>query len=107
MISNEEIANVLKDHERRISKIESPSPKHKDLAKKGKANTLSDLLMGLRDSGFFLHPKTSEETHIKLQEQYHCEENRVAVALLRLANRRLLRKASKIMNGKKYHAYVW
>jgi hypothetical protein len=107
VISNEEILKSLQDHESRISKIESLFSKPKPATTKEKTSSLANHLLGLRNHGFFSHPKTSEETHTELQEKYHCEENRVAVALLRLANRRLLRKASKMINGKKYQAYVW
>ena len=69
--------------------------------------SLSDHILELRNSGFFSQPRTAEETNNKLKDKYHCESDRVAMALLRLAQRKELRKATKIMGGKKYKAYVW
>ena len=63
--------------------------------------------MDLRNNGFFSKPKTADETASKLQGTYHCEGNRVAMALLRLANRRQLRRATKVVDKKEYKAYVW
>ncbi|MER3422904.1 MAG: hypothetical protein C4293_06400 [Nitrospiraceae bacterium] len=64
-------------------------------------------ILKLRDQGFFTAPKTPNETHCKLQPVYHCEPDRVAVALLRLQRRKELRKTSKIIDKKKQLAYVW
>jgi hypothetical protein len=64
-------------------------------------------IIGLRDGGFFKGGKTAVETHAKLQPSYHCDLNRVAVALLRLQKRKLLRKASKLVGDKKHIAYGW
>jgi hypothetical protein len=62
--------------------------------------------LDLKDKRFFSIPKTAEETYEELQKIYPCEDNRVAVALLRLANKKQLRKATKIIKEKKYRAYV-
>lgn len=103
----EKIKGKLKNHERRISALESPPSKPKSLQiTKGK-KSLSDYCIELRDKGFFSQPITAEETHKKLQGVYLCELNRVAMALLRLANKKQLRKTSKIVSEKKYKAYVW
>ncbi len=107
MKSDSDLKRMLGDHEKRISHLESlvlkPAPK---ITSKDKRK-LSDHAIDLRDKGFFSQPKTATETHSKLQQTYRCELNRVEVALLRLAKRKQLRRASKLVAKKKYQAYVW
>ena len=107
MVENKDISRILADHEKRIASLE----KRLDTGKKPKVNsdvkTLPEHIIELRDDGFFSQPKTAEETHSKLSMKYSCKLNRVAVALVRLAGKRQLRKASKTVNGKEYQAYVW
>lgn len=84
------------------------SAKPEGKASKAKtSSTLPDHILSLRDSGFLKQPKTRDEIHAKLQSSYHCAENRVAVALLRLHKKRLLRKTSKTVGKRKHVAYVW
>lgn len=64
-------------------------------------------ILTLRSKGFFKEPKTAKETHARLQSLYACDLNRVSMALLRLVNRKQLRKASKRTGNKKEIAYVW
>lgn len=64
-------------------------------------------ILKLRDEGLFKQPKTVNEVHAKLQSHYSCDPNRVAVALLRLQQRKQLRKTSKGVGDKKQVAYVW
>ncbi len=71
------------------------------------SSKLPDHILGLRDSGFMKQPKTGDEVHAKLQPSYHCDVNRVEVAMLRLHKRRLLRKTSKTVGNRKKVAYVW
>lgn len=107
-MSNErEIKSVLKDFEKRISSLESVIGKPKMPKQKVGKQSLADYIIFLREGRFFSQPQTAEETHAKLKGKYHCELNRVAMALLRLAGRKKLRKALKIVSGKKYKAYVW
>ena len=107
MIKNKQIHNILKDHEKRIVALERIMGTYK-IQKSGKTKkSLSGYIKNLRDNGFFSQPKTAAETHTKLHGSYHCELNRVAVALMRLADRKQLRKAAKSLAGKKYRAYVW
>ena len=47
-------------------------------------NTLPSRLIFLRDQDFFKQPQTALETHKKIQPEYPCEVDRVAMALLRL-----------------------
>lgn len=109
----DEIKKIIENHEKRLSYLESIMGKAKtksstttDIQNKEK-KTLPDHIIALRDAGFFSQPETAEETLKKLQDNYHCELNRVEVGLVRLAKRKLLRKASKAISGKKYQAYVW
>lgn len=69
--------------------------------------SLPDHILHLRDTGFFRQPKTIDEVHVKLQSAYHCERDRVSMALLRLLKRKKLRKAFKMVNEEKQTAYVW
>lgn len=107
MSKEKEINNVLKDHEKRISALEILIGKPRKQGTKVGKQSLANHIITLRGGGFFSQPKTAEETHAKLTGKYHCELNRVAMALLRLAGRKQLRKASKLVNKKKYKAYVW
>lgn len=104
-----EINKILKDHEKRIFVLESiikpKKIKHEKIKKAKKS--LPDHIIELREIGFFSQPKTVEDTHKKVQGTYPCELDRVRMALLRLANKRELRKTTKIINNKKYKGYVW
>ena len=79
--------------------------------KKGKKSSppegLPAQILKLRDHGYFSEPKTASEVHNKLQPTYHCELNRVVMALLRLQRRKKLRKSSKIIKKKKQAAFAW
>lgn len=87
----------------------------RDRSKKSEAATgrskqafkLPEHILSLRDAGFMKQPKTGDEVHAKLQPTYHCDVNRVEVAMLRLHKRRLLRKTSKTVGKRKKVAYVW
>jgi hypothetical protein len=68
---------------------------------------LPERILDLRDKGFFSQSKTGNEVQGKLNPAYSCEVDRVLMALLRLAKRKKLRKASKSVDGKKQVAYVW
>src|SRR6266404_2680437 len=70
------------------------------------ANTLPARILELRDKGFFAQPKTSRDVRAKLSTSYPCELNRVEVALPRLGERKKLRKASKLTDGRRQAAYV-
>lgn len=77
------------------------------IARSRQPSKLPDHILSLRDAGFMKQPKTGDEVHAKLQPTYHCEENRVEVAMLRLHKKRLLRKTSKTVGKRKKVAYVW
>jgi len=110
MRSDGDIEKLLRDHEKRITQLESLCGKKKETSTKKNDDSqmkLTDHILAARDGMFFSKPKTAEEIHRKLQGTYHCDLNRVAVALLRLAGRRKLRRTTKAVNGKEYQAYVW
>lgn len=107
MENDKALKRMLDDHEKRISHLEAMLSAPKKVAARKDKRKLSDHILELRDKGFFAQPKTAEETHAKLQVTYHCELNRVEVALLRLSKRKQLRRASKLVGKKKYQAYAW
>ncbi len=101
------IKKILDDHEKRILHLESLIEKRKTATASKKQNNLTDHILAIRDKGFFNRPQTALEVHKELHGRYHCEPDRVAMALLRLATRKELRKAIKKIDEKKYKAYVW
>jgi hypothetical protein len=78
-----------------------------DADKASDSKALPAHILKLRDKDFFKGPKTAGEVREKLKSTYPCEHDRVAMALLRLQRRRLLRKSSKVIGDKKQLAYVW
>ncbi len=93
-----------------LTKNPSRTRKSKPSAKSSRSTApskLPDHILVLRDSGFMKQPKTGDEVHAKLQSSYHCDVNRVEVAMLRLHKKRLLRKTSKSVGQRKKVAYVW
>jgi hypothetical protein len=101
-----EIEKMLQNHERRIAILEGHPNKPKFSKAQKTKKSLSDYIIELRDAGFFSQAKTIEEVHKKLQSMYPCAFDRVRIALLHVANRKQLRKMSKIISGKEYKAYV-
>ena len=104
--------NDLKDIVRRLEQLEKEvlTPRKSKVQKskeKSDNNSLGDRIIHLRDSGFLKQPKTGQEVHAKIQSTYACEYDRVAMALLRLLKRKLLRVTSKKVGDKKLKAYVW
>ncbi len=92
--------SVRKPHE--LGKDRKPKSQERD-----DRPGLPSHILALRDKGFFAKPKTAAEVHAELQATYHCEPNRVQMALLRLQRRKELRKASKTVERKVQVAYVW
>lgn len=112
MKAEERIDRILREHEIRLSKLESlltkrSKPKGKLQDINPAPTRLTDHILAIRDSKYFAQPRTVDETHKKLQGSYHCEMDRVSMALLRLAKRKQLRRATKSNGDKKYQAYVW
>lgn len=106
MTNLEEINKMLQDHESRLQKLEASKQAIRSDNQTAKP-ALADHIIRLRDENFFNQPKTGEEVHAKIQETYPCERNRVEVALLRLAAKKELRRATKNIGDKSYKAYVW
>jgi hypothetical protein len=79
----------------------------KDNSASASAATLPGHILALRNSAFFKQPKTAAEVQEKLNPSYHCETDRVVTALLRLKNKRELRKTTKTVGQRKLVAYVW
>jgi hypothetical protein len=96
--------------ERALSK-NIKSPKKHDSKAQAKSNSrkgsLQDVILAMRAAGYFKQPKTVGDVHEKVQLEYPCERDRVAMSLLRLLRRKELRKASKLVDKKKKTAYVW
>lgn len=107
MKNEKNFREIINDHERRISHLESLLSRPVSPALAQEKRALNDHIIDLRNKGFFSQPKTAGETHSKLQDTYSCERNRVEVALLRLSKRHQLRLTSKVVDNKRYQAYVW
>jgi len=107
MVKIDEINRTLKDHEKRLIALESNFNKESSNSSKGKKGTLQGHILSLRGKSFFSMSKTPGEVHKRLQGSYSCEPNRVAMALLRLANKKQLRKVFKKAGSKRHKAYVW
>jgi hypothetical protein len=101
------VRKKLEDLENRVTHLESLILKGKSRSISQKRKVLNDHVLSLREERFFSDPRTAQETYEKVQKAYPCELNRVEVALLRLAGKKQLRKAKKIINGREYKAYVW
>jgi len=71
------------------------------------ASTLPDHIVQLREEGFFKEPRVAREVHEELKGRYSCELNRVVMALRRLMERKMLRRASKRVGDRIQKAYVW
>jgi len=105
----DEIIRRLDEHDGRISKLENKEPKNKGKALvKPNKDSLPNKIISLRDEDFFKPPKIVEEINKELSSKgYHCESNRVSMALIRLAKKGELRKATKIVSDKSQKAYAW
>jgi len=85
----------------------SRTPKSSATSGEVPRNTLPKRILELRNKEFFKVPRTAREVQEKLQSSYPCDVDRIAMALLRLNERKELRKASKVVDGKKQVAYAW
>lgn len=106
MVSDIELRKAVMDHERRISALESLRSTGNAPAASTKAESLTARILRLRGEGFFGQAKTALEVWQKVNAAYPCEENRVAMALLRLAERKQLRKVRKVIDNREYQAYA-
>lgn len=110
------VNKILQDHEKRIRVLENrgvatrskviPDQGKKEQKAGGKIS-LPDLILKLRDGGFFKQPQSAINVYKKLSPTYSCKIDRVNIALKRLKERKKLRITDKIIKGKKVLAYVW
>ena len=84
--------------------LEEGAPKDKG---ESLSTSLPSRILALRESGFFKQPRTDLEAHAEISKSYSCDRNRVSMALLRLSNKRELRRTEKEADGKQVRAYAW
>ena len=72
-----------------------------------KSKTLPDVILDLKDSGFFKNPKTTKMVYKRLLSVYHTDLKKVDTALHRLRGRKELRIIKVVEGGRKVKAYVW
>lgn len=109
-MNHKEIKQIFK----RLEKLEKrvfgkdlvSSQDKKELKTSGKTS-LPNLILKLRDGGFFKQPQSANDVYKKLSPTYSCKIDRVNMALKRLKERKKIRIADKIIKGKKVLAYVW
>jgi hypothetical protein len=107
----------LDDLLKRIEKLErsvfngenavKPVAPIKKITSEAPSNALPSHIVALKNEGFFKGVRTANEVHEKLQSRYSCSVDRIAMALLRLHRKKILRKTSKIVGKKSHIAYVW
>lgn len=68
--------------------------------------SLPDLILKLRDGGFFKQPQCASDVCKKLSPSYSCKIDRANMALKRLKERKKLRIMDKTIKGKRVLAYV-
>lgn len=113
-LTSSEVEKRLANHERRLLSLERvlykgsiSKPKKASRQRSGVVSGLPGRILALREGGFFSQPRTADHVHGKLLPTYHCELNRVAVALIRLAGKHQRRKVRIQDKGRTYQAYVW
>lgn len=102
------IQALIEDCIRLVGKTEKSQPRRTPApVQEATKGGLPERILDLRERRFFSRPKTGKEVHARLNPAYPCEADRVFMALLRLSKKKKLRKASKVIDGKKQVAYVW
>lgn len=98
MTSIEELEKVLQDHEKRIKKLEASS-NTSNMQKQKPANgrkSITDLLVELKDEGFFDEPKRVNEIVEKMAENgHHYPGSSLTEPLLRAVKNRVLGRLKK------------
>src|SRR5260221_12488005 len=97
---------MIKDHEKRLVKLESMFESKPSLKGALSKQTLPAHLLALRTEGYFSTARTAQEVHEKISPKYPCDIDRIMMALFRLSKNRELRKVSKSVDGNKVKAYV-
>jgi hypothetical protein len=109
MANFDELSKIVADHEQRSKQLEGKHIQPNSRTRKSsnsKEKTLPELIIELRDSGFFSTPRTTTEVQQKLKTTYPCEPDRITMALFRLFTTKQLRKTSKVGNKQRINAYV-
>jgi tRNA(Ser,Leu) C12 N-acetylase TAN1 len=104
-MTDEEIRKILKDHEERISRIEKILQKPRET--KPKLGGIHANIIELVEEGVFNEPKSLSEvaTELRIRGHYYSRDH-VAVALLRLVRKKILRRIQQKREGKEIFAYV-
>jgi hypothetical protein len=103
------IKRILDNFENRISaleKVPASLPTRVVKGKKLKA-TLQSHILTFRNQDYFTQARTAKEVHSQLSGKYPCDANRVAMALLRLSDKKMLRVTNTKTKGKTLKAYAW
>jgi ABC-type Fe3+ transport system substrate-binding protein len=88
----EDIKNILKNHEKRISALEGIL-KEKPQKPKVEYTGIPVRILELRDEGFFKNPKKVEEVRQALKDKgFYYEWAQIGMALLRLVRAKELRR---------------
>jgi len=104
---NKQIFRRLEKLEKEVSiKISKSNPVKRN-SRSGDKVGLPNLILKLRDSGFFRKPQCVADVHKKVSATYPCSIDRVDTALRRLKEKRKLRITDKTVKDKKVLAYVW
>ena len=107
MGADADLRKQLAGLEQRVRVLEGKPSKQPTQKGSQKPKSLPQHILSLRESGFFAQPRIAADVHKKLLPTYHCEIDRVTMALYRLASRKELRRASKVIGDKRLQAYVW
>ncbi len=92
----------------RLSKLENAVfGGRKTIRAKEGVKSLADHVIALRERGIFKNLLIPQEVHKKLKSAYPCSLDRVVTVLGRLQRRKQLRKTIKLVDKRKYNAYVW
>jgi len=104
---NKQIITRIEKLEKKVFSKSAKSDQDKKEQKTDRRTSLPNLILKLRDSGFFKQSQSANDVYKKLSPTYSCKIDRVNMALKRLKDRKKLRIADKIIKGKKVLAYVW
>lgn len=106
-MNQEQIFRRIEKLEKKVFSKDAKLDRGKKEQKIGDGTSLPNLILKLRDGGFFRQPQNVNDVHKKLSPTYPCSLDRVDTALRRLKERKKLRITNKIIKGKKVLAYVW
>lgn len=104
---NKQIFKRIEKLEKRVFNRDTKSGHGGKERNAGGRISLPNLILKLRDSGFFKQPQSANDVYKKLSPTYPCKIDRVNMALKRLKEKKKLRITDKVIKGKKVLAYVW